>query len=83
MGQSLGHFLDVILELEAETLSELRFLMPDLTIGFQELILLKVGRVWPRKGRISSSFWSFTPFYVYPRLRFSDPSRGRRQSEAH
>ena len=25
MGQSLGHFLDVILELEAETLSELIF----------------------------------------------------------
>ena len=32
LGQSLGLFLDVILELEAETLSESRFLMADLTI---------------------------------------------------
>ena len=50
MGQSLGHFLDVILELEAETLSELIFLMPDLTIWFSRADFIEMGEFLAEEG---------------------------------
>ena len=51
------------------------FQCPIWPYGLQELILLKVGRFWPRKGRFFSNFWSSPPFYVYLRLRFSESVR--------
>ena len=51
MGQSLGHFLDVILDLEAETLSESRdLLMPDLAIWVSGADLVKITSFWASEG---------------------------------
>ena len=48
----MGHLLDVILELEAETLSESRFFMPDLTIWVSGADFIKMGEFLAEEGSI-------------------------------
>ena len=65
--------MDVILELEAETLSESRFLMADLTIRISEADFIKMGEFLAEEG----SNFEKKNGKKFGRIL------GRRQSEAH
>ena len=53
----MGHFLDVILELEAETLSESNFLMADLTIWISGADFIKMGEFLAEEGSTFSQLF--------------------------
>ena len=69
LGQSLGHLLDVILELEAETWSELRFVNALSAHLFRNLFLKQLWSLGPRKGRILTLFFrkESVDIWAFPR----------------